>query len=135
MLSRCTNPNFPKHKCYGARGIGVCDRWRSYENFLADMGRKPSPLHSIDRIDNDGNYEPGNCRWATSLEQARNKRNTMHIDMGGRIVCLREACEILGLSYNTAQRRLNALGWSVEDTLSIPAGAIRGNRYRRHTCA
>ncbi len=73
MLSRCLyagDTNFAK---YGARGITVCDRWR-YACFLADMGRRPTPKHSIDRIENNGNYEPGNCRWATASEQMRNTR-------------------------------------------------------------
>jgi hypothetical protein len=73
MITRCTNAKEAKWKRYGGRGISICDRWRySFENFLADMGEKPPGL-SIDRINNDGNYEPGNCRWATPKEQANNK--------------------------------------------------------------
>jgi len=75
IKSRCNNPNTERYPSYGGRGIKVCDRWlNSYENFLADMGRKPSAKHSIDRINVDGNYEPANCRWATDHEQRMNKR-------------------------------------------------------------
>lgn len=74
MKARCLNPKDPRYRWYGARGITVCERWMSYGYFLADMGRKPSPELSIDRINNDGNYEPGNCRWATRKEQRANQR-------------------------------------------------------------
>lgn len=80
MIQRCTNPNVDKYKDYGGRGITVCDRWRDFENFLADMGKRTSKKHSIDRIDVNGNYELGNCKWSTRTEQVRNiripKRNT-----------------------------------------------------------
>lgn len=77
MIQRCENPAVEGYRNYGARGIKVCERWRnSYQAFLADMGRRPSRRHSIDRIENDGNYEPGNCRWATRFLQNTNRRRT-----------------------------------------------------------
>jgi hypothetical protein len=75
MKQRCLNPNDPRYKYYGARGIKVCDRWlNSFKNFREDMGRKPSQRHSLDRKNNDGNYEPKNCRWATRKVQMNNTR-------------------------------------------------------------
>lgn len=74
MHKRCRIKTNPSYHHYGGRGITVCERWNVYENFLADMGRRPSPRHSIDRVNNDGNYEPGNCRWATGSEQINNRR-------------------------------------------------------------
>jgi hypothetical protein len=75
LRSRCNNPKVKQYDDYGGRGISVCERWDDYANFLADMGRRPSPAHSIDRRDNDGNYEPSNCRWATKEEQMQNRRH------------------------------------------------------------
>lgn len=77
MMRRCNSPKTQNYKNYGGRGISVCERWHTFWNFVEDMGDRPSLSHSIDRINNNGNYEPGNCRWATHNEQARNKRNTV----------------------------------------------------------
>ncbi len=78
MKNRCYNPNCEKYARWGGRGITVCERWlHSFANFYADMGQRPSAKHSLDRIDNDGNYEPGNCRWATSVEQNNNQSKTL----------------------------------------------------------
>jgi hypothetical protein len=74
MRTRCHNPKNAAYRYYGGRGIKVCERWNAFTNFLADMGAKPSAAHSLDRIENDGDYEPGNCKWATRSEQQRNKR-------------------------------------------------------------
>lgn len=82
MWQRCTNPNAFAYHRYGGRGISVCERWRQYENFLADMGEKPFPHYSLDRIDNNGNYEPSNCRWADNKTQASNREPTF-IDLTG----------------------------------------------------
>ena len=108
MKGRCSNPKNRKYKDYGGRGIQVCEAWdSSYEAFLADMGRAPSPAHTIERDDVNGDYVPSNCRWATPLEQARNKRHHRRVEYRGRATPLSEACELAGVSYSTALWRLN----------------------------
>lgn len=120
LLDRCYNQNDPMSPHYGGRGIKVCDKWRSsFECFLADMGVRPSPGHSIDRIDNDGNYEPGNCRWATLIEQARNTSVAKTIEWQGAVRKYRDVCDELGIRDSTVRSRLKR-GWSLERALLEP---------------
>lgn len=107
ILARCNNPTEPAYQNYGARGITVCERWRRFENFYADMGERPSPDHSIDRIDNDGNYEPSNCRWADNYVQANNKRNTVLIAAYGKIQSVMQWARDTGLAESAIRARLD----------------------------
>lgn len=100
MIRRCLDPKNPSFANYGGRGITVCDRWRSFEKFLSDMGLPTSLAHSIDRVNNDGNYEPRNCRWATAKQQANNTRATIKIQYQGTTVCALELSRISGLSVD-----------------------------------
>jgi hypothetical protein len=109
MRKRCGDQKNPAFKNYGGRGIFVCDRWRnSFDNFLADMGRKPSPRHSIERINNDGPYSPENCRWATVTEQAHNKRNNIMVMFEGSLVGLWYVQEKTGIPLKTLHSRYYA---------------------------
>jgi len=117
MWNRCTNPNSADYARYGGRGIRVCERWDDFDTFLADMGPKPSPTHSIDRIDNDGNYAPGNCRWALPTDQSRNQRTNHLITIGQRTMTTAEWAEEVGLKADTLRHRL-AGGMSPERAIS-----------------
>jgi hypothetical protein len=119
MRTRCTNPNVPNYKDYGGRGIAVCERWRSFEAFLADMGPRPGLGYSIERINNDGDYEPGNCRWADRAQQSNNRRNNRLLTWNGETKTLAEWSRTTGLDYAALLARLNR-GWSVERALSTP---------------
>lgn len=118
MIQRCGNPNSKRYADYGGRGITVCERWKSFAGFAEDMGPTFSPELSLDRIDNDGNYEPGNCRWATVVEQARNKRNSHRVTFLGQTKTIAEWSELLGLHYDTVHTRLGKQGWPVERALT-----------------
>lgn len=107
MVQRCTDPAQLHYHSYGGRGITVCERWLKFDNFFADMGRKPSPKHSIDRIDVNGNYEPGNCRWATAIEQANNARTNRWLDLpDGRRLTLSQRARELDIPVTTLWHRL-----------------------------
>ena len=110
MLTRCYDTNSPDFKDYGGRGIFVCQRWRvNVEAFIADMGRRPSPSHSIDRIDTNGNYEKTNCRWATQKQQANNRRSSRRIEIGGVTRTMTEWAESAGMKVHTLKERLKRM--------------------------
>lgn len=126
MLGRTTRENSPDYPLYGGRGIKVCKRWKRFENFLADMGEAPD-WKSIDRIDTNGDYRPGNCRWATSTEQARNTRRTRFVKHEGERLCVTEWAHRTGLPIGTIYGRLDA-GWTAERALTTPLP--KGNYWR-----
>ena len=105
MGQRCNNPKNPDYPRYGGRGITVCERWMTFENFLADMGEKPRG-QSIDRINNNGNYEPGNCKWATQREQVRNSSHMRLITCNGETLCFKDWAARLKISPSSLYRRL-----------------------------
>lgn len=119
MLGRCADPRFHNYSLYGARGISVCEQWQLFEAFLEDMGLRPSSSHSIDRIDNDGNYEPGNCRWATRVEQARNRSNSRMVEFQGTTQCLSAWAECLNIPRHVLQMRLDR-NWNIERAFTTP---------------
>lgn len=121
---RCFNMNDASYPAYGGSGVMMCRRWsESFEAFLTDMGNRPSPQHTIDRIDNTKGYEPGNCRWATRLEQAQNKTNNRIITLNGISNVSAEWARVTGIHRATIEFRLDH-GWSVEDALTVPV--VRG---------
>jgi hypothetical protein len=121
MIQRCHNERHTKFYMYGARGITVCDRWRKFENFLADMGERPDNA-SLDRIDGAGNYEPGNCRWATRREQQRNMRSNHVVEFRGARRTVSEVAELTGVDRNRLYPLLNHSGLSIEDAVQRAGG-------------
>lgn len=120
MKTRCSNPNDDRFCDYGGRGIAICPQWvASFETFLADMGQRPSAAHTLDRIDVDGNYEPGNCRWATRYEQAGNKRTSVHVVVNGKMMCLSAARRELGVGRGLFESRLYKRHWTAEQALGL----------------
>lgn len=122
MRERCSNPNRHNAHVYLGRGIRVCERWSSFAAFLEDMGPKPTPRHTIDRIDNDKGYEPGNCRWATRKEQTRNRRDNIFVEIEGKTELLVEVCEERGVDLSRVYGRLKN-GWDIEAALTKAVGS------------
>jgi hypothetical protein len=120
MVMRCTNPSVGEKTfaLYGGRGIKVCDRWRTFANFFADMGTAEDGM-TLDRINSDGDYEPSNCRWATMKEQQNNRCNTRHLTVNGETKTVGQWADVSGLKTSQINARL-AKGWTAERALSTP---------------
>jgi hypothetical protein len=129
MLNRCRNANVVCYPHYGGRGIKVCERWHSFPAFLADMGEPPEGT-TIERVDNDGDYAPGNCRWATRKEQMNNTRACKLVTYNGKTQTVAAWAEELGINRYTLYNRLNDYGWSIEQSLTVVARP-RGRHSRR----
>lgn len=124
MKTRCLNPRNKAYKNYGLRGIGICDRWlSSFRLFVEDMGEKPSPQHSLDRIDNDGDYTPENCRWASKRQQMNNTRENHHLTHDGETRTIAEWSRETGIGQATILDRVNHHGLSHSEALTRPIRA------------
>lgn len=121
MRQRCGNANNPAYHQYGGRGITVCERWlESFENFYEDMGDRPSPKHSIDRIDNDGGYELKNCRWAEIDIQSHNRRDNVYLEHNNRRQTISEWADEVGIKRSTICQRIYRSGWIIHKALTTP---------------
>lgn len=131
MLSRCFKKSNASYGYYGDRGITVCDRWLNVESFLNDMGTRPTPKHTIDRIDNNGNYSPDNCRWVTRTEQQNNRRVNIHVTHRGETHTVKEWALLLGMPPHTLYYRVKH--WPIEQAMTLPpmkAPHNNGGRFR-----
>jgi hypothetical protein len=133
MRARCQRPAHAYFKHYGGRGIKVCERWQKFENFLADMGEPPQGT-SLDRLNNDGDYEPANCAWRTQVEQMYNRRTTIHVLFQGERLSLRDWSERTGIPRATLHNRIVLLSWAPERALTTPhrPKLYRVTRERKH---
>jgi hypothetical protein len=123
MRARCEKPNEVGYVNYGGRGIVVCAAWHDYDTFARDMGEPPSPQHSIERKDPNGNYEPENCCWALREEQANNKRSSRFLEFGGKRLTVAQWAKETGISTHCIRMRLK-LGWPLQEILTAPAGSL-----------
>lgn len=132
LIDRCYNPADKDYGNYGGRGITVCKRWReSFENFLADMGERPSPKHTIERKNNSEDYRPDNCKWATALEQGRNRRDNFLITVDGITLCVSEWAERVGINYYTLWSRIQKHGWTPERAVKTPTNVKHSRKHLR----
>lgn len=131
MRERCSNQNNPSYHNYGGRGISVCARWATFVNFISDMGLKPSPKHSLNRIDNDGNYEPGNCEWATKTKQDNNRRTNKFVSFNGQTHTVADWARLLNINYVTLVSRFR-YGWPIDRILNPALGPIHTAPVGQH---
>lgn len=132
LKQRCTNPKHPAFHNYGGKGVRICEQWagpEGFPRFLRDMGRKPTPGHTLDRIDSDGHYEPGNCRWSNWTEQGRNRRTNRVLTVGGETLCIAEWSERTGITQSNISNRLRD-GWSADEAVTTPV-RLRRERGKR----
>lgn len=124
MRDRCKNPRCPGYPIYGGRGIKVCERWDSFALFAQDMGPRP-PGYSIERINNDGDYEPSNCRWASRADQGRNTRRNLFVVHEGKRMCITDASKAKGINRNLVRSRMRDLGIDAQTAFDMPVEALR----------
>lgn len=129
MLSRCHNKNLQAYKDYGGRGIKVCERWMKFENFYEDMGPRPEGT-SLDRVENNGNYEPSNTRWGTREEQANNTRTNRYITYNGETKTLAQWADYYNINYGTLEHRIK-LGWPIKEALTRDIGDKYHSKYEK----
>lgn len=120
MRKRCLNPKCKAYPDYGGRGITICDRWSKFENFLEDMGKRPSKFVSLDRVDTNKGYSPDNCAWRSAEQQMNNKRNNMVVEYKGKTTTLSLLCKELQVEYHVVYGRMNVLGWGIERAINTP---------------
>ncbi len=130
MRQRCENKNNQMYAAYGGRGIKVCKRWQQFENFFSDMGEPPFKAY-LDRINNDGDYKPSNCRWITSAQSARNTTRNVMLTHKGMTMCLSDWAIHTGISRATLNGRLTK-GWNIDKLLDTPAGKHRKKESKQH---
>lgn len=133
MKQRCNYPKNKRYARYGGRGIKVCPQWdNSFEQFLSDMGRKPTTKHTLERINNNGNYEPSNCRWATLQEQATNRIDVHKLSYNGITLTTREWASKLGFKYSTLRQRLFIYKWPVEKAFNVSIRSYKVAKKGKH---
>lgn len=117
MKARCKDPKYWAYKRYGGRGIKVCERWLNFENFIADMGRKPSPKHSLDRLDGDRDYTPQNCRWSDQYRQMSHTSRSRLLTINGETRHMADWARFYGVNLHTVYSRAKRRGWTLEEAL------------------